>query len=41
MNKTDNELRKPYSYDIPGNHGLNGGENYFQVRSYEVYKIEY
>ena len=41
MNKTDNELCIPDSYDIPSNHELNGGKNYFQVRSYEVYKIEY
>ena len=38
---TSNYLNCPESYEIPKNYELNGGKNYFTVKSYEVYEIEY
>ena len=38
---TNNYLNDPDSYDIPEKHELNGGDNYFQVKSYELYEIQY
>ena len=36
-----NYLNHPASYEIPKNNELNGGENNFTVKSYEVYEVEY
>ena len=36
-----NYLNGPDSYDIPKKDELNGGKNYFIVKSYEVYQVEY
>ena len=37
----DNFLNFPSSYEIPKNYELNGGEDQFTVKSYEVYEVEY
>ena len=37
----ESSLENPVSYSIPYNYELNGGENNFTVKSYEVYEIEY
>ena len=39
-NKNSN-LNSPSSYEIPKNYELNGGENKFVVKSYEVYEVKY
>ena len=34
-------LNSPYSYEIPRNYEMNGGEDKFTVKSYEIYEVEY
>ena len=37
----DSYLNSPSSYDIPRNYEMNGGEDKFTVKSYEIYEVEY